>query len=188
MVSAVRRGDSRREVARRFHVALHTVQRSVARAGAARLDRVDWSDRRAGVRNSARRTPLAVEDAILEARRALRTTSALGEYGAAAIRRTLQEDGGGMAVPAKRTIARILVRRGAVERPVRERRPPRPPGWHLPLVASGAVELDAFDVIEDLKVEHGPRLDVLTGMSLCGGLPAAWPLASATTSAILPCL
>jgi hypothetical protein len=187
MVSAVRHGVSQREVARRFHVTLHTVQRWVARAGATRLARVDWSDRPAGVRVSPRRTTHAVEQDILRLRHQLRATSALGEFGAAAIRRGLQDEGRA-TVPAERTVARILARHGAVDHAGRVRRPAPPPGWHLPRVARGESELDAFDVIEDFKLHGGPLLDVLTGVSLRGGLPAAWPLASATTTAILPCL
>jgi hypothetical protein len=129
-----------------------------------------------------------MERAVLTLRRQLRETSALGEYGAAAIRRALGEHPTGVAVPAERTIARILARHGAIDRAGRVRRPAPPPGWHLPPVARGDAELDAFDVIEDLKLAGGPLLDVLTGVSLGGGLPAAWPLASATTTAILPCL
>ena len=188
MVMAVRRGVSQREVARRFDATLHTVQRWVARAGHTRLDRVDWRDRAAGVQTSTRRTPRAVERTVLALRRQLREMSALGEYGAAAIQRALCERPTGTAIPAERTIARILARHGAVDRTGRVRRPAPPPGWHLPLVARGAAELDAFDVIEDFKLEGGPLLDVLTGISLHGSLPAAWPLASATTTAILSCL
>lgn len=192
MVTAVRRGLAERAVARRFGVSLHTVQRWVARAGTTRLDRVDWHDRPAGGRISARRTPAAVEDAVLTLRQQLRETSALGEYGAAAIQRALRAPAAAPAgrgvVPAERTIARILARHGAVDHAGRVRRPAPPPGWHLPRVAAGAVELDAFDVIDDLKLAGGPLLDVLTGVSLRGGLPAAWPLATATTQAILPCL
>ncbi len=188
MVTAVRHGVAQREVARRFDVTLHTVQRWVARAGGTRLDRVDWRDRPTGARTPAHRTAPAVEQEVLTLRQHLRETSALGEYGAAAIQRALQERSATTAVPAERTIARILARHGAVDRAGRVRRPAPPPGWHLPLVARGEVELDAFDVIEDFKLEDGPLLDVLTGVSLRGGLPAAWPLASATTTAILPCL
>lgn len=187
MVSAVRRGVSQRAVARRFGVVLHTVQRWVARAGRLRLDRVDWRDRPAGARASWRRTAPLMEQEVLELRQQLRTASALGEYGAAAIRRALV-DGGHAIVPAERTIGRILARHGAVDHAGRTRRPAPPPGWHLPRVAYGAHELDAFDVIEDFKLRNGPLLDVLTGVSLRGGLPAAWPLARATTTAILPCL
>lgn len=187
MVSAVRRGGSLRKVARRYEVTLHTVQRWVARAGGTRLDRVDWRDQPRGARTSARRTPPAVERSILELRRELRDQSALGEYGAAAIQRSLLERRH-REVPAVRTIGRILARHGAVDHTRRVRRASPPPGWHLPPVARGESELDLFDVIEDLKIEGGSLLDVFTGVSLKGGLPGSWPLASASTVAILSCL
>lgn len=134
---------------------------------------------------SARRTPAEVEDAVLAVRRELRDESALGEYGAVAIHHALRERRVIAPVPAVRTIARILARRGAIDRRVRIRRPPPPRGWHLPVVRSGEAELDCFDVIEDLKLEGGPLVDVITGVSLHGGLPAAWPVATATTAMIL---
>ena len=59
MVAAARRGTSLREVARRFGVALATVQLWVARAEGRRLDRVDWADRppaRAGRSTAPRRS------------------------------------------------------------------------------------------------------------------------------------
>ncbi len=56
----------------------------------------------------------------------------------------------------------------------RERRPPPPRAWYLPDVAAGHAELDSFDVIEDHYV-GGIGFDVLTGISLHGGLVAAWP-------------
>jgi len=188
MVAAVRRGIGQREVARRCHVALCTVQRWVTRAAGRRLDRVDWRDRPSGARPSPRRTAAAVEGAVLALRRELREASVLGEYGARAIREALPERAGPGPLPAVRTVARILVRHGAVDRGARVRRPAPPPGWHLPAVARGAAEVDCFDVLEDLKLEGGPLFDVLTGVSVRGGLPAAWPLAGATTDAILPCL
>jgi hypothetical protein len=86
------------------------------------------------------------------------------------------------------TIGRILERHGAVDRHARLRRPAPPPGWHLPAVARGGAEADLFDVVEDLKFKAGPLVDVLTSVSLRGGLPGAWPLARASTAAILPCL
>lgn len=187
MVLAVRRGTSLREVARRFGVTLHTVQRWVARAGGTRLDRVNWCDQPRGARTSPKRTPPAVERAILELRRELREESALGEYGADAIQRSLIERRC-RDVPAVRTIGPVLARHGAVDHAGRVRRPSPPPGWHLPAVVCGETELDLFDVIEDFKIAGGPLLDVFTGVSLKGGLPGAWPLASASTVAILSCL
>lgn len=186
MVLAVRRGDSLRAVARRFGVTLRTVQRWVQRAGRQRLDRVAWSDRPVGVHRSRQRTPLRVEREILATRRRLCERSILGEYGAAAIRRELVA--GGHHPPTVRTIGRILERHGAVDRSARVRHPAPPPGWHLPAVSEGIAEVDLVDVIEDLKVKAGPLIDVLTSVSLRGGLPGAWPLPSATTTAILPCL
>ena len=40
-------------------------------------------------------------------------------------------------------------------------------------MAAAHCELDSFDVIEDLKIEGGPLLEVLTGVSLHGGLALA---------------
>src|SRR3712207_3176505 len=114
MVAAVRRGASQRTVARQFHVSLDTVQRWVHRAAGQRLDRVDWSDRPAGPRVPARRTPRDLEDLVLTVRRELREQSDLGEVGAEAIQRELQARRL-PAVPAVRTINRILDRRGALD-------------------------------------------------------------------------
>jgi len=185
MVAAVRCGASRRATARRFGVSLRTVQVWVARARGQRLDRVDWSNRAPGRRVPINRTPLGLERQILALRDELREDSLLGEYGAAAIYRALQADGLAPA-PSIRTIGRILARHGRVDRRQRVRRPPPPPGWHLPAVAQRLADLDLFDVIEDLKLAGGPLIDVLTGLSLHAGLPAAWPLRTASTQQILP--
>src|SRR4051812_20315867 len=126
MVAAVRRKAPMREVARRFRVALSTVQTWVARAGERRLDRVDWSDRPDGPPRPANRSTAELEDLVLTTRRALKDTSDLGEFGAAAIRRALV-DRGVTPLPTIRTLGRILERRGALDGRKRIRRPAPPP-------------------------------------------------------------
>lgn len=186
MVEAVRAGQAVRAVARQFRVSRPTVERWIARAGASRLDRVDWADR-PSIPRTVHRTSLAIEDRILAVRRELQTVSALGEYGAAAIHRELVA-AGGTPVPALRTIGRILDRRGALDGRRRHRLPPPPRGWYLPAVATGEAELDSFDVIEGLVIEGGIPVDVLTALSLHGGLAAAWPVEAVTTDMVLEAL
>lgn len=186
MVETVRTGQSIRAVARQFRVSRPTVERWVARAGAARLDRVEWADRPSTPR-LVRRTALPIEDRVLAVRRALQTESALGEYGAAAIHRELVT-AGITPVPAIRTIGRILDRRGVLDGRRRPRFPPPPRGWYLPAVATRAAELDSFDVIEGLVIEGGIPVDVLTALSLHGGLAAAWPVEAVTTDLVLEAL
>lgn len=188
MVAAVRRGASFRAVAHRFRCSLRTVQVWVARAQGQRLDRVAWADRPPGRRTAINRMPPDVEARVLALRRALRHDDILGEYGAAAIRHALLAEDTHYPVPALRTIGRILERHGALDHHHRIRRPPPPPGWHLPAVAARQVELDLFDFVEDLKLADGPLVDVLTGVALHGGRPAAWPLVPASTDRVLPCL
>lgn len=130
---------------------------------------------------------MAVEDLVVTLRRELKETSDLGEFGAAAIQRALRGRGL-IAVPALRTIGRILERRGALDGQRRVRRPPPPRGWYLPDVVVGAAELDSFDLIEGLVIKAGPQVEVLTGISLHGGLPVAWPLAGVTASQVVTCL
>ena len=88
-----------------------------------------------------------------------------------------------------RTIGRILARRGALDAGRRIRRPPPPPGWYLPDVAGCRGELDSFDIVEGLALEGGIRLEVLTVVSLHGGLPGSWPqplvTAKTTVAALL---
>ena len=188
MVSAVRRGTSFRAVARRFRVSLRTVQVWVARAQGQRLDRVDWTTRPPGRRAAINRTSPRLEARILALRHELQQHDILGEFGAAAIRDALLANDPHRALPTVRTIGRILVRHGALDHRRRLRRPPPPPGWHLPAVLARHADVDLFDVIEDLKLADGPLVDVLTGVALHGGLPAAWPLVPASTTHILPCL
>jgi hypothetical protein len=172
MVAKVRRGVSMRAVARAFRVSLLTVQRWVTRAQTRRLDRMDWGDRPPIPRRTCR-TDAATETLILRLRHELKTQSALGEYGARAIQRELVARGQ-VPVPAVCTIGRILDRRGALDGQHRVRRPPPPRGWYLPLVAAGHAELDSLDIVEGLIIQGGLEVEVLTGMSLIGGLPMAW--------------
>jgi hypothetical protein len=187
MVVAVRQGQSQRAVARAFGVSLRTVQVWLARASDVRLDRIDWGDRPVGCRHSPHRTPAETEAHVLALRTSLRLHSPLGEYGAAAIQRALVA-GGAPRVPSVRTIGRILERHGALDGQRRLRHAPPPRGWHLPLVAAHQAELDLVDVLEDLKLAGGPLVEVLTTVSLHGGLPGAWPLCPASTDHLLPCL
>ena len=167
-------------MARAFRVSLRTVQRWLERAADERLDRVVWTDRsRAPHRRY--RTDAALEDRILSTRRSLRETSILGEYGAIAIRRELLARVE-LTVPSVRTIGRILERRGALDATHRVRRPAPPAGWYLPEVAARRTELDSFDTIEGLRMQGGLVLEILTGISLHGGLTAAWPEARLTAA------
>lgn len=179
MVSQVRDGISRRAVARSFRVSLSTVQRWVSRAGDLPLEEVDWVSRPAGCRVSPRRTKAGVEQRVLVIRRQLRTKSDLGEYGPEAIHRELQQRGE-RVIPAVATLARILSRRGALDGRKRVRRTAPPPGWFLSDVADKRAEMDNFDAIEDLVIRGGTDVNVPTGISLHGGLCAAWPAAQIT--------
>jgi hypothetical protein len=180
MVAAVRRGLPLRAVARQFRVPLATVQHWVRRAAGRRLDRVDWNDRPRIPRHT-HRTPTAVEDLVLDLRRQLRDHSDLGLVGAEAIREELQRRGV-TPLPSVRTIGRILVRRGVLDARRRVRRPAPPPGWYLPDLARRRGELDSFDVVEGLVLADGPRVEVLNGVSLHGGLVVSWPQAAALTA------
>jgi hypothetical protein len=191
MVSQVRRGVSLRAVAKACDVSLRTVQVWVARAGSERLDRVDWNDRPRGGRRAAQATSSSVEDLILEVRRRLKTSSALGEFGAVAIRRELTDHPRKYPlkkVPALRTIGRILTRRGALDGGRRVRRPPPPKGWYLPRVAGRKVELDSGDLVEGLVIRGGQQVEVFNLISLHGGLTNSFVKACWTTDSVLKSL
>lgn len=173
MVAAVRGGGSFRSVAHRFQVGLATVHFWFRRARHQRLDRMEWDDRPPIARHT-RRTTVATEDLILAVRRELKESSALGEYGDAAIERELQARQY-TPLPSRRTIARILERRGALDGRRRQRRPAPPLGWYLADVAEGQSEVDSFDIVEGLVIEGGTEVEILNGISLHGGLIASWP-------------
>lgn len=178
-MEAARDGGSFRDVGRWFGTSHHTVALWVARAAGRGLDDVDWEDQAPRGR-AANRTADAMEQEILRARRLLREHSDLGEFGAAAIRRELSSshDAG---VPSIRTIGRVLERHGALDRARRTRRPAPARGWYLPAVARLEAELDSFDVVEGLRLEGQGWVEVLTGISLHGGLSSAWPAETVTS-------
>ena len=172
MVSLVRQGQAMRQTARQCGVSLSTVRYWIGRGEGKTLAEVDWSDQSKAPRRT-RRTPAGLEETILMVREHLRTQSVLGEFGALAIRSELL----GRAlpsVPSVRTIGRILLRRGVLDGRRRIRRPAPPPGWHLPRVVAGLVELDSFDIVEDLVIEGRGGVQILNCMSL-HGLAESWP-------------
>jgi transposase len=179
MVSAVRHGESIHSVARRYRASRSVVRRWVARAEGQRLDRIDWSNRLPGRRQPVNKTISKVEELVLRLRRELKEDSALGEYGAVAIRAELVRRRQ-RSLPSTRTIGRILERRGALDGRRRIRRPPPPRGWYLPRVAGRKVELDSFDIVEGLVIRGGIEVEVLNGVSIHGGLLASWPKAKIT--------
>ena len=103
MVAAVRCGVSIRNVAQQFRVAPSTVLFWSRRARTHRLDRVDWSDRARGPRTPANKCSRELEDLVLSLRVQLKEQSDLGEFGAEAIHRALQDQGLD-ALPSVRTI------------------------------------------------------------------------------------
>jgi hypothetical protein len=187
MVAAVRKGRSLRAVARSFRVSLSTVQYWVQRADGERLDRVDWANAPRGGRRARSATSRRLEDLVLATRRNLKDRSALGEYGAAAILRTLHERHL-KRVPSLRTIGRILERRGALDGQRRVRRPPPPKGWYLPRVARRRAELDSFDFVEGLVIRGGAEVMALNVVSLHSGLCGSWVRSAWTAKATLQML
>ena len=173
MVAAVRRGQAQRAVARCFGVHLGHLQYWLARTRGQKLARVDWTDQSTAPRRHGRQTNANLQRRVLALRRELRQGH-LGFIGAQAIRDVLVAERPKAKLPSLRTLGRILKAHGALDGVRRVRRTAPPPGWYLPDVAAGQAELDAFDVIEDLPLEAGPRLDVLTTRALWGSVCGAW--------------
>src|SRR6266853_1096097 len=186
MVAAVRRGASFRHVAHEFRVSPRTVFKWFHHAKGKRLDRVLWEDRPRGNPHPKNRTSAPILQRILGLRSALKTRSALGEYGAAAIARELHREKLS-PVPAVRSIARILSTHGLVE-PPRRRPPPPPPGWYLPALRDGGAELDSFDFVEGLAIQGGAQVEVFNAISLYGSLAASSQRCAFTTNAVLSAL
>lgn len=186
-MAAVRAGASVRAVARRFGVALRTVQRWVKRAGSQPLAKVEWASRPQRPQRVANKTEGALERQICAVRPALAVESALGFCGAQAVAEALTAQGVEQ-VPSVRTINRILARHGLQDAHARVRRKAPVPGWYLPAVREGRAELDSFDVIEDLPLEGFGLCQVFTGRALLGSAVGAWPTADANTTEIVELL
>jgi transposase len=184
MVAAVRRGKSIRWVARQFRVAASTVKLWVDRATGKRLDRVNFSDLSSAPRQVANRTTIAREKLVLKIRQQLRDQSDLGEFGAAAILRELEQRGVASR-PSLRTIGYILERNGVLDYRHRVRRKPPAAGWYLPELAAGLAELDQFDFVEGLVIQGGIDVEVLNVISVHGGLVGSWPDGGFTTKLAL---
>lgn len=167
-------------------MSLRTVQRWVERASTKRLDRVDWSDRPAGTPRPVNRMSIATEEHVLRLRDEL-VKSDLGDAGADAIRTAMIEQHLS-PLPSRRTIGRILKRRGILDGRTRIRRPPPPIGWYLPQVAAVNSELDSFDTIEGLSFRGASELTVLTGISVHGGITSCWPRPSISAVGVVELL
>lgn len=184
MVRLVRLGKSMHWVANRLKVDPSTVWMWVHRAEGHRLDRVDFTAQRPG--RAWNRVGAEAEQRIVELRKAL-GESILGEYGARAIQRALQDERAPVE-PSLATINRVLLRHGLQDGSRRIRRPAPPKGWYLPEVVAGRAEVDCFDFIEDLKIAGGPLVNVLTAKSLHAALTDAWVLLQLSARGTMPCL
>lgn len=173
MVASVRSGLTQRAAARRFGVGLGHLQYWLTRTRGQKLDQVDWADQSHAPRQQGRQTTVSLQRRILALRHELGRGD-LGFVGAQAIQDALLAERPKGKRPSLRTIGRILKAHGALAAVRRVRRLSPPAGWYLPDAAAGTAELDAFDVIEDLPLEAGPRLDVLTTRALWGSVCGAW--------------
>jgi hypothetical protein len=153
----------------RFRVSKSTVHRWVTRSQVARLDRVDFGNKKTGVPKPKNKTPNKMEKIVLRIRKYLKEKSILGLHGANAIRdEMIRLDH--KTIPSSRTITRILKRHGKIDYKKRVRHEAPPPGWYLPALADQQAELDSFDIVEGLYLRGGHEVQLLNGISLHGSL------------------
>ncbi|MBI2925728.1 MAG: hypothetical protein HYY24_08495 [Verrucomicrobia bacterium] len=169
-----------------FKVPLSVVQYWLGRAGPGPLDAVDWADQSHAPHQPPGQTEPLIERRVLAVRQTL-GQGALGFIGADAIADALRAELG-VRLPSVRTIGRILRRHGVLDAQRRVRRIAPPPGWYLPPSPGELGELDAFDVVEDLRLEGGPLVDVLTACALLGSVVGAWPRAGISAAFTMDCL
>src|SRR5258706_263225 len=63
-----------------------------------------------------------------------------------------------------------------------------PAGWYLPGLAQGLVDVDCFDVIEDLRLENFGLIQIFTTKALWAPIAEAWPAQVASTTFIIEAL
>ena len=180
MVAAHRAGMTLREVAKNFNVTKSTVQRWGAAAKGKRLDRVDFQNKRTGPKKPKNKSSAKLEKRVLRLRKYLKEKSVLGLHGAEAIRDEMHRRGD-TDIPASRTIANILKRKGMVDKRRRMRRPPPPPGWYLPGLLQRKHEPDSIDIHEGLYIQGGQEVQFLNGISLHGNLLHSLSMETVTT-------
>jgi hypothetical protein len=156
-----------------------TVERWCNHAKGKRLDRVDWNTPNNEPRTACNRTSKEVEQCVLSLRKQLKEHSPLGEHGADAIRREMQQYECPL-LPSRPTINRILKRHGVLDGRRRKRWTPPPTGWYLKPLSKKLAEMDQFDYVEDLCIKGGTIFHVLNAISLHGGLPASYPMSRMT--------
>jgi hypothetical protein len=117
---------------------------------------------------------------VLTLRKQLKDHSPLGEHGADAILREMQQRDCPM-LPARATVNRILKRHGELVGRHRKRFKAPPAGWYLKPLAKKLAELDQFDYIEDLCIEGGKTFQVFNAISLHGALVGSWPMMRMTS-------
>ena len=188
MIEMLRRGRSQRAVARELRVSLHTVQRWWERAKGLELGAVDWSERSHVAHRIANKTSADMERKICVLRKELESKGALGFSGAQSIHEVLQGRPEVGHLPSVHTIGRILRREGFLDRARRIRNAAPPAGWYLPGLAERRVDVDCFDVIEDLRMDGVGLFQVFTTRTLWAPLVGVWPAAVASTAFIIEAL
>jgi hypothetical protein len=152
------------------------------------LGAVDWSEGSHVAHRIANKTPADIERKICALRKELESNGALGFSGAQSIHECLQGDKELGLLPSVRTMGRILRREGFLDRARRIRNAAPPAGWYLPGLAERRLDVDCFDVIEDLRMDGVGLFQVFTARTLWAPLAGAWPAAVASTAFIIEAL